>query len=343
MNLGEVDAIVERNKGKSANEIYVFKRVNQDAALCPSCKKAYLVDGTQIPKVFKLSELQANGTNYGKKSSEYLPTITPLHVNCFLDPKINVFTVKGWKKIKDIKIGDLVLTHTGKFKKVINTVDNMIKKQPYLYKKNYNGHIYRIRYAFRTIYPNGKIVSRFLRVTDDHQFLTNKGWVQAKNLTINHKLLFLYRIADCCGDRVYLSNSFEHNNKCKCIKENNWMEGNKKAKQKETYKNNLSKKMREKYLSMSIEEKRNLTALARIESQKLIKSGKHPFFNFTKEQRTEISKKNNATLKQQNRFGFQNQHIIKKAHKILAKSRITKPQLELFELVKKIFNNAILE
>ncbi|HMV01663.1 MAG TPA: hypothetical protein PLJ37_00915 [Chitinophagales bacterium] len=82
MNLGEVDAIVERNKGKSANEIYVFKRVNQDAALCPSCKKAYLVDGTQIPKVFKLSELQANGTNYGKKASEYLPTITPLHINC---------------------------------------------------------------------------------------------------------------------------------------------------------------------------------------------------------------------------------------------------------------------
>jgi len=31
---------------------------------------------------FKLSELQANGTNYGKKASEYLPTITPLHVNC---------------------------------------------------------------------------------------------------------------------------------------------------------------------------------------------------------------------------------------------------------------------
>lgn len=82
MNLGEMDAIVHRNKTKTPNEIYVFKRVNIDAATCKFCKKAYLVGESQVPKVFKLSELQSNGTNYGKKSDEYLPTITPLHVNC---------------------------------------------------------------------------------------------------------------------------------------------------------------------------------------------------------------------------------------------------------------------
>lgn len=82
MNLGEADAIVERNKGKKSEEIYVYKRVNKDAATCVHCKKAYLRDDQVTPKVFKLSELQANGTNYGLKASEYKPTITPLHPNC---------------------------------------------------------------------------------------------------------------------------------------------------------------------------------------------------------------------------------------------------------------------
>lgn len=83
MNLGEMDAIVDRNKSKPPEEIYVFKRVNFDAATCQYCKKAYLINSdSQVPKVFKLSQLQANGTNYGKSPKEYLPTVTPLHVNC---------------------------------------------------------------------------------------------------------------------------------------------------------------------------------------------------------------------------------------------------------------------
>lgn len=81
MNLGEVDAIVDRNKSKKTDEIHVFKYVNRDGATCAHCKKAYLnVDGS--PKVFKLSELQANGSNFGLKASEYRPTIGPLHPNC---------------------------------------------------------------------------------------------------------------------------------------------------------------------------------------------------------------------------------------------------------------------
>lgn len=42
----------------------------------------------------------------------------PRHPNCFLDRQVKVYTSEGWKAIGDIKIGDYVLTHKGRFKKV---------------------------------------------------------------------------------------------------------------------------------------------------------------------------------------------------------------------------------
>ncbi len=81
LNLGEADAIVNRNPEKDSDEIYVFKHVVEDNALCMTCRKLYL-DSNGKPKVFKLSELQANGTNYGKKQAEWLPVIGVTHPNC---------------------------------------------------------------------------------------------------------------------------------------------------------------------------------------------------------------------------------------------------------------------
>ena len=69
MNLGEADAIIERNKGVSLDNIYVYKRVNKDNGTCEHCKKAYLLKDSLIPRVFTMAELQANGSNYGKKAN----------------------------------------------------------------------------------------------------------------------------------------------------------------------------------------------------------------------------------------------------------------------------------
>jgi len=79
---GAADAIVKRNKGKApADETYVYKLVVRDAALCPYCRKFYLnPDGT--PKIYKMSELMRNGTNYGKKASQWKPVIGSTHPNC---------------------------------------------------------------------------------------------------------------------------------------------------------------------------------------------------------------------------------------------------------------------
>jgi hypothetical protein len=48
---------------------------------CKKCHGLYLnVNGT--PKVFKMSELIANGSNYGKKAADWKPCLTSLHPNC---------------------------------------------------------------------------------------------------------------------------------------------------------------------------------------------------------------------------------------------------------------------
>jgi len=59
----------------------VYKDVFQGA--CHSCIKAYLTNGLgSKPRVFKLSQLEANGTNIGKKQAEWLPTLQVLHPWC---------------------------------------------------------------------------------------------------------------------------------------------------------------------------------------------------------------------------------------------------------------------
>jgi len=48
---------------------------------CKHCLKAYTIDG-QRPRIFKLSELEANGTNLGRKAADRKATVGPLHPFC---------------------------------------------------------------------------------------------------------------------------------------------------------------------------------------------------------------------------------------------------------------------
>lgn len=50
---------------------------------CRHCIRLYLTHGVgSQPKIFRLSELMANGTNYGVKSKDWKPTIHPVHPFC---------------------------------------------------------------------------------------------------------------------------------------------------------------------------------------------------------------------------------------------------------------------
>ena len=62
--------------------------------------KHYLDGGLgSAPKVFRLDELKANGTNVGRKAAEYQPVVGPLHpwCRCTLERVPFGFTMADYK------------------------------------------------------------------------------------------------------------------------------------------------------------------------------------------------------------------------------------------------------
>ena len=80
IGIASTDRIVAKNQNKSINEVYVYRIVVNDAKLCKYCRKFYL-DNDGSPKVYKLSTILGNGSNYGKKAASWNPTILATHPN----------------------------------------------------------------------------------------------------------------------------------------------------------------------------------------------------------------------------------------------------------------------
>lgn len=96
---GEVDSILSgdnptTSKGK---DTMVFIRPSPDA--CNKCKQLYLERDGVTPRVFKLEDLINNGSNYGKKQSEWQAVVPPLHPNCIcslnVKPDDTIFDKNG--------------------------------------------------------------------------------------------------------------------------------------------------------------------------------------------------------------------------------------------------------
>lgn len=187
-NYGRARAIF-RDHGEDA-EVYF----DVLTGACKHCKRLYLTDPedeNSQPIIFKLKDIIANGNNIGRKVEDYLPTIGPIHPYCFNSPAVRIYTSRGWKKIKDIKVGDLVLTHKGRFKKVT---------QLYIRQCDENENIYEIEY--KTGNRNNGIVRR---ITGNHPVLTTRGWKRVDELTISDKLFTPTFICQDCGDKIQFS------------------------------------------------------------------------------------------------------------------------------------------
>lgn len=79
-NYGAMDAILHNNKDKSPDDITVYKIGPMDGAVCNECKKFWFMpDGT--PRVYKMSELIAGGSNIGRKRKDWKPTVDNTHPN----------------------------------------------------------------------------------------------------------------------------------------------------------------------------------------------------------------------------------------------------------------------
>lgn len=79
---GEAEAILngESPMSDDKSKTIVYKRPAPDA--CAKCKQLYLEHDGVTPKTFKMSELMAHGTNYGKKQADWVPTLGVMHPNC---------------------------------------------------------------------------------------------------------------------------------------------------------------------------------------------------------------------------------------------------------------------
>lgn len=161
---------------------------------CQHCRELYLTDPDDedsAPKIFKLKDIIANGNNIGRKVADWLPTVSPIHPYCFNSPAVRIYTSRGWKKIKDIKVGDLVLTHKGRFKRVT---------QLHIRRCDDNERIYEIEY--KTDNKNNGFVRR---ITGNHPVLTSRGWKRVDELTISDKLFTPTFICQECGDKTRIS------------------------------------------------------------------------------------------------------------------------------------------
>lgn len=62
-------------------DVKAYKEVINDSSLCPWCQ-AFYTNRDGSPKIFRLAELQANGSNEGRPKSAWLPTVGPTHPRC---------------------------------------------------------------------------------------------------------------------------------------------------------------------------------------------------------------------------------------------------------------------
>ena len=87
----------------------------------------------------------------------------PKYDICFTNPLVKVMTSKGHKPICKIEVGDLVLTHTGKYRKVLTKFKSSCKE------------VNTTKIYGKFMYDNrGK--EQFLTATDNHPLLVNGKW-----------------------------------------------------------------------------------------------------------------------------------------------------------------------
>jgi hypothetical protein len=94
IGIGSADRIVAQNKSKPMDEVYVYRIVVNDQALCKWCRRFYL-DSDGSPVVYKLSTLLGNGSNYGKKTDAWQPVVGATHPNERCSQVIEL--KRGWK------------------------------------------------------------------------------------------------------------------------------------------------------------------------------------------------------------------------------------------------------
>ena len=199
------EAVENSNQGYVASmpEGKKLRRLEQYHGACPWCRR---IDG-MVLEVVAPGAVDKNGdtqvwvgkTNLGRSAAPrrrqggilverqpeemYHVAAGAQHPNCFISRNVNIYTVDGWKKIGDISIGDLVLTHKGRFRKVTWILSGA----------RHTGDVIQIE-----ISQDGRNRIKISEMTPEHPVLTERGWVNAGDIVIGDKVSALAKICETC-------------------------------------------------------------------------------------------------------------------------------------------------
>ncbi len=117
--------------------------------------------------------------------------IIPVHPNCLLSSLVPVYTAAGWRRIGAVIVGDLVLTHKGRFRKVIH-LHRVPKQKPNVIKIEVDGIREQV----------------VLRLTEDHPMIVNGKWEHAKNIRVGDRVRGLNILLNFYDFEVVAVNSY---------------------------------------------------------------------------------------------------------------------------------------
>ncbi|MCS6862187.1 MAG: hypothetical protein NZT92_17930 [Abditibacteriales bacterium] len=124
----------------------------------------------------------------GLKREEVFITNT---VKCFISPHVLIYTVGGYKPIKDVQVGDLVLTHKGRFRQVV-----YVRPHETLPKGSEV-----VQLAARSLDGTNTHPLQ-VTVTPEHPFLVSGQWKPARAIQVGDRMRALGDRCEVCG-RTY--------------------------------------------------------------------------------------------------------------------------------------------
>jgi uracil-DNA glycosylase family 4 len=116
-------------------------------------------------------------------------------VKCFISPRVLIYTAEGYRPIKDIRVGDLVLTHRGHFRKVV-----FVRPHEKLPKGSRV-----IRFIVRGTTGTARPLA--MTVTPEHPFHVGGSWKPASALQPGDRVSALGDRCQVCGKTFFVRHS----------------------------------------------------------------------------------------------------------------------------------------
>lgn len=232
---------------------------------------------------------------------------SPIHIDrCFVNGKTPIFTSKGWKPIGKIEIGDLVLTHKLRFRRVTKLMISP-KQKP-------NTVTLALKYEGKSNYEKEKLT---VTATEGHPFLVKGIWKNIEDLQIGDKVSYLATTCKGCGKKIPYWRTYCSKvcNGKDSAKTSGWNNENPKRQVADVL---HSKNKKEAYANGTLD-RFATTKAANIMTRKIAKDGGLYLQNLTKDQMKnmqDFAYKGKLDAINQGSFGFQNKDIRDKAIEI---------------------------